>query len=96
MLLLCRHIAASPLASGLFVQTFMFDLRISQTPFNSDVLRPHLRISPLQSGLIEFRYVDTMVKADQWHRTVESTDVLPRFLKFLDQLHWFPAEMLQA
>ena len=96
MLLLCRHIAAGPLASGLFVTTSMFDLCITQTPVDNVFDAPYLRISPLRDGRIELRYVDTMVRADQWHRTVEPAEALPRLLKFLDQMHWFPSEMLQS
>jgi hypothetical protein len=91
---LCRSVASSPLASGLFVTTSMLDLRVSQTPSEGLADSPYLRISPLRDGRIEFRYVDTMVTTDQWNRTVEPAEVLPRFLNFLRQLHWFPPEVL--
>ena len=93
---LCRHIASSPLASGLCVKASMFDLRITQTPSEKYFDGPYLSVSPQLDGRIEFRYVDTLVKANQWHRTVDAADVIPRLLTFLDQLRWFPSEMLQG
>lgn len=41
-------------------------------------------------------YIDTYDKAQQWHRTVEAEEALPRLFKFLDQLRWFPAEVLKS
>ncbi len=95
MLALSQHIATSPLASGLYAWTSMFDLCITQTVVTHPYDGPYLRVSPLRSGLIEFRYIDTLEKAKQWHRTIEATSAIPRLLNFLDQLHWFPPESLR-
>jgi hypothetical protein len=39
--------------------------------------------------------VDTFDKAKQWHRTVDAAQALPRLIKFLDELRWFPAAVLE-
>jgi hypothetical protein len=96
MLTLARYIELSPLASGLSVTTSMFDLCMAQAPTEDVHGGPYLRISPVFEGQIEFRYIDTYVTADQWHRTVEPDHATPRLLKFLDQLRWFPPEALRA
>ena len=94
MLALSKRIANSPLASGLHAWTSMFDLCIAQTeavyPYNG----PYLKVSPLQDGRVEFRYLDTQDKDKQWARTVEAIDAVPRLLKLLAQLHWFAPETL--
>jgi len=93
---LARQISEGPLAKGLFAWTSMFDLCIVQTPVSYPYDGPLLRISPISADLIEFRYLDTFVKAKQWHRT-EDTDQAPaRLVKFLEQLRWFPAEVLES
>jgi hypothetical protein len=84
---LADGIARGPMASVLFGWTSMFDLCIQQTdafPGSG----PYLKISPLSSGLVEFRYFDTAIKDRQWHREVPPEAVVPRFGAFLDQLHW--------
>jgi hypothetical protein len=43
---------------------------------------------------LEFRYEDTFMRNKQWHRTVDADDAASHLLKFLDQLRWFPPEML--
>ena len=95
MLTLSRHITASPLASGLYGWTSMLDLCIAQTAVTYPYDGPYLRVSPLAGGQIEFRYLDTHEKEKQWHRTVEAVEAVPRLLKFLHQLHWFPPEDLR-
>jgi len=65
----------------------MFDLCIQQT----DVFPgsgPYLKLSPLPSGMIEFRYLDTAIEARQWRREVPPEAVPGRFEAFLDQLGW--------
>jgi len=80
-------IADGPLSSILFGWASMFDLCIQQTdafPGSG----PYLKISPLASGNVEFRYYDTAVPQRQWHREVPPEAVIPRFRAFLEQLHW--------
>jgi hypothetical protein len=83
-------IADAPLNWGLHGWTSMHDLCIQQTsatPFNG----PYLRLSPLQSGLVEFRFIDTGIKNRQWSRTVSPDQSVGRFQKLLKQLHWVTA-----
>jgi hypothetical protein len=96
MLTLARYIELSPLASGLSVTTSMFDLCIAQAPTRDVCGGPYLRISPNLERQIEFRFIDTFVTADQWRRIVEPEHAIPRLLKFLDQLRWFPPEALRT
>jgi hypothetical protein len=97
MLELAELIANSRLASGLFGWTSMFDLFITQTEVAYPYDGPRLRVAPLlpDGQLVELRYVDTPEADAQWSRTVEAALVVPQFLKFLDQLHWFPTESLR-
>lgn len=91
---LTQHIAEGPLSIGLYAWTSMFDLCIVQTEVTYPYDGPYLKVSPLPDGRIEFRYLDTPEKKSQWSRIVNPDEAVPRLLKFLDQLHWFPAEML--
>ncbi|WP_404712411.1 hypothetical protein [Sphingomonas sp. MMS24-J13] len=80
-------VADGPLSSKLFGWVSMFDLCIQQTdaiPYSG----PYLRVSPLASGAVEFRYFDTAIPARQWHREVPPEATVPRFEAFVDQLHW--------
>jgi hypothetical protein len=95
MLVLSRRIANSHLATGLYGWTSMFDLCITQTEVVHPYYGPYLKVSPLLSGVVEFKYIDTYDERKQWHRAVEPKDVVPRLLKFLEQLRWFPAESLR-
>lgn len=84
---LASFIAAGPLNSVLFGWTSMFDLCIQQVdvePYSG----PYLRVSPLHSGRIEFRYVDTAIAQRQWHRETTPDAVVPRLIHFMDQLGW--------
>ncbi len=56
---------------------------------------PYLRVVPLHSGLIEFRYVDTAIARRQWHRETTPDAVVPRFMRFMDQLGWTVEPILQ-
>jgi hypothetical protein len=94
---LARRIDGSPLASGLFAWTSMFDLCIVQTevsdyPYNG----PLVRVAPASSDRLEFAYEDTRDRAKQWRRSVDADDAFLRLLKFLDQLRWFPADVLKS
>jgi hypothetical protein len=81
-------IADGPLASALFGWTSMFDLCIQQTDTGPDTTTAYLRVSPLDSGLVEFRYVDTRMSERQWHREVQPEAAVARFDAFLRQLRW--------
>lgn len=87
---LAASIAEGPLASNLFGWTSMFDLCIQQTD-GAPYAAAYLRVSPLPSGLVEFRYVDTGKGERQWHREVPADAVIARLGAFLRQLHWIAA-----
>ncbi|MGK9167616.1 hypothetical protein KXR53_15030 [Inquilinus limosus] len=87
---LAAHIETMPHGNRLFGWTSMFDLCIQQTdtlPYSG----PYLRVSPLQSAKVEFRYLDTAIVARQWCREVSPEEVMPRFNRFLEQLRWIGA-----
>ena len=92
---LAQRISQSPLVQGLFAYTHMFDLDILQREVSYPYDGPFLRLSAISSDQIEFRYVDTWDKAQQWHRTVDADQAWPRLIGFLDQLRWFPTELLE-
>jgi hypothetical protein len=85
-----EQIEASKYARALHAWTSMSDLCIAQEPRSSAAPYdgPHLRISPLADGAIEFRYVDTYIGSRQWHRIVQEHDAFRRLEHFIDQLHW--------
>ncbi len=93
---LARQISESPLANGLFAWTSMFDLCIVQTPVSHPYNGPWLRIASISEHQIEFRYLDTFERTQQWHRTVDAEHAWPRFITFLDQLRWFPVDALDS
>lgn len=84
------------LASGLFGSPSMFDLCIVQIPVHYPFDRPLLRPSPITGDRIGFRYVDTHEKEPQWHRTVDADQAWLSLNKFLDQLRWFPEDVLET
>jgi hypothetical protein len=86
---LVTHLERSGKAEHLFATTSMFDLLISQTPYNISADTPHLRISPQGDGSLKFRYVDSLRAEDQWNRTVPGADGVARIEKFFSQLRWF-------
>lgn len=82
-----KTISQSALRQGLFGWTSMLDLCVQQKdiePYSG----PYLRVSPLASGMIEFRYFDTGIKKRQWHRTEVPTRAVGRLEAFFDQLGW--------
>jgi len=93
---LTHQISESHLAKGLFAWTSMFDLCIVQRPVSYQYDSPLLRMSPIDKDRLEFRYLDTWEKAKQWHRTVDADQAMPRLIKFLDQLRWFSADVLES
>lgn len=66
----------------------MNDLCLSQTHETYPPSGPYLKVSAVNSREVEFRYVDTDIEDRQWHRVVGPDEVIPRFLRFIDQLHW--------
>ena len=86
---LARHIQETELSSGLFGWTSMFDLCITQTAVSYPYDGPYLRVKPLLNGMVEFRYLDTLVQDQQWQRTVAASETVARLRGFLAQLHWF-------
>jgi hypothetical protein len=88
MLAIIDYISASGLSAGLYARTSMFDLHIAQAPVTHPIAGPYLCISPLRNGQIYFRYIDTMIKRDQWHRVAEKGEAAMRFRKFVQQLCW--------
>jgi hypothetical protein len=93
MLELVQAIEASSYALGIYGWHSMHDLCIVQSPVSYPYHGPYLRISPLIGGRLEFRYIDTLERDRQWHRTVEGNDGFARLERFIDQLHWFtPAD----
>ncbi len=90
---LARKISESPLAPGLFAWTSMHDLCIAQAEVTYPYDGPYLRLSP-SADQIELRYVDSSYRAKQWHRTIEADQAFGRLVKFLNELRWFPPEVL--
>ena len=85
---LAASIAEGRLNASLVGWISMHDLCIKQTDTSESNREPYLRLSPLQSGLVEFRYFDTYVTAQQWNRVVPPEGVAGRMTSFLDQLRW--------
>ena len=86
---LVRDIVSSRYKEGLFAWTSAFNLCIVQTPVTYPYDGPYLKISPVNDGQLEFRYIDTPIKAKQWQRIVADADGFARLERFLEQLHWF-------
>jgi hypothetical protein len=81
------EIERSWLGNTLYGWTSMHDLCIQQTD-HKPYSRPYLRISPLLSGELDFRFVDTPVATRQWHRVVPPGDAMTTFSNFLDAVRW--------
>jgi hypothetical protein len=86
---LVSEIETSRYKDGLFAWTSVANLCIVQTPVTYPYDGPYLRISPLDAGQLEFRYVDTYFKHKQWHRVVAGDGAFARLESFIKQLHWF-------
>ena len=84
---LVHHIAASPLSGALFGFSSMHDLCIQQSDAHPQTA-PYLRISPLRSGLVDFRYIDTPIAERQWQRLVAPGAACERLTAFLARLRW--------
>lgn len=85
---LSRHVRDSDLSVALFGWTSVLDLCIIQRPEGWPPLAPYLVIEPLHDGNLEFRYLDTLERQKQWHRTVPAADAVVQLERFLKQLHW--------
>jgi hypothetical protein len=97
MLALIDYISSSGLSAGLYAWTSMFDLCITQAPVTYPYDGPFLKVSPLpDTSKVEFRYIDTRVTQQQWHRVVEAKDVVSRFEQFIQQLCWSTAPKHEA
>ena len=86
---LVKQIRGSRYENGIFAWTSMYDLCIVQTEVEYPYDGPYLRVSPQQNGKVEFRYVDTLKKKNQWVRLVSAGDAFDRLRRFFDDLHWF-------
>jgi hypothetical protein len=89
MVRLVEQIKASPYANGVWAWTSVWDMCVAQMPAGDPYSGAYLRISPLFDGNIDFRYIDTAVKARQWHRVVSGAEAFSRLERFFDQLNWF-------
>ncbi len=89
MLRLVEQIEGSRYGNGVHGETSMHDLCLTQTAASRFPSDPHLRISPRFDGTIEFRYVDTHLRARQWHRVVDEGHAFARLVRFFEELHWF-------
>ena len=90
MLRLVEQIEGSRYANGIYGETSVCDLRITQLPQSAYRDGPYLRISPQADGMLEFRYIDTYVRNGQWFRRIKQDEGFSRLERFFDQLRWFP------
>jgi hypothetical protein len=85
---LCEYIDSRRIRSGIHGWQSMCDLGIAQIPvWHWDA--PHLWITPVSRGEVEFRYVDSFVKQQQWHRRDPADAIIHRFKNTMRQLNWF-------
>jgi hypothetical protein len=92
---LASYIAGGPLANALFAWTSLFALCITQTLVTYPYDGPHLRVEPRPDGQIEFRYIDTWEKDQQWVRVVKLEEVVPTMHSFLRRLKWVSEDLLR-
>lgn len=86
--ILADFIASNSLRHVLFGWISMYDLCIKETSIDPCYSGAHLRISPLSSGFVEFRYLDTTIRERQWARLESPECVIERLRSFLEQIHW--------
>lgn len=90
MLSLSERLSQSRYSEGLVVWTSVWDLCLSQTPFDPrSFLMPHIRISPQGNGEIELRFIDTPICDKQWHRLVPADLAFSRLERLFMELKWF-------
>ena len=88
VLRVAEHIASNSRYATLFGWTSMHDLCVQQTdvaPFSG----PYLRLSPLDSGTIVFRYDNMHPWLKDWRREVPADAAIDRLEAFFAQLRWF-------
>ena len=84
---LATKVADDPLSKTLVGWISMHDLFIQQSdghPFRT----PYLRISPMHTGLIEFRMIDAWLNEGQWRREVSAAETVAQGEGFLAELGW--------
>ena len=86
---LAAQISTSRYASGLHGWTSHRDLCVVQSAVVHPFFGPYLRVSPVEDGHLEFRYLDCPDESKQWHRLVEGQRGFQCLERFLDHLHWF-------
>lgn len=86
---LVLEIESSRYEDGLFAWTSVFDLCIVQTPVTYPYEGAYLKISPIEDGQLEFRYLDTPIETKQWRRVVAGADGFARLERSLEHLHCF-------
>lgn len=62
----------------------MHDLCVVQHPTDPYNSPPHIRISPLHDGTVEFRYIDTLIKKKQYKRLAKEEEAFLRLERMLD------------
>ena len=83
-------ISEGALCHSLFAWTSMHDPCVQQTD-TPPYAGPYLRLSPLPSGMVDLRYIDTAVADRQkWQRTVTADAAPAQLSSFLNQLGWTP------
>jgi hypothetical protein len=91
---LTRHISDSPLATALHGWTSHHDLNIAQRPVVYPYDGPRLVVQPRLDNLVEFTYMDSHNRDEQWRRLDEPGNVVARLHLFLRQLRWVADEWL--
>lgn len=86
---LVADILRSRYVSAIHAWTSMHDLCIVQREVTYPFDGPFLRVSPVADGRLDFRFVDTYIEEEQWHRVVPGTAGFSRLERFFFQVHWF-------
>ena len=90
MLRLVREIEGSRYIDGIYGWTSVVNLAISQySQVTYPDVGPHLLVSPVGHGKLEFRLVDTDIRLWQWTRVVDEQDGFKRLERFFLDMHWF-------
>lgn len=86
--MVAEHVNDTLLRPCIFGWTSHLDLCVQQADIPPLDAFPYLRIAPLASGDVEFRYIDTWKTERQWRRVVPADETVRRFERFLEQLRW--------
>ena len=84
---LAAQIANGPLAGSLRGWASMFDLAIQRTE-DHPFVAVYLRVSPLASGMVEFRLIASRREQRQWRHEVKADETVARGEQFLTSLGW--------